>query len=89
MVWFLVQTEDGHAGEIAATVGGFPGVEVAAEVTGSYDVIVRVPEPASASEVDSGTRVLRAVQRLPGVTRTVTLRVPAQRADRELATLGG
>lgn len=67
--YILVQTTVGKATEVAATISAIDGVITAEDVTGPYDVIVR----AEASSVDElGQLVLSRVQKVPGITRTVT-----------------
>jgi hypothetical protein len=65
--WVLVQTAVGAAGAVATAAAGLPGVIVADDVTGPYDVIVCL----DAGNGELG-QVLRPLQRLPGVTRTLT-----------------
>jgi len=67
--YILVQTNVGKAAEVAAKIGSIPGVTLAEDVTGPYDVIVR----AEASNVDElGQLVVAKVQNVEGITRTVT-----------------
>jgi hypothetical protein len=77
MVWYLLQTEDDRAHDVAAAAALLPGVVTAAEVTGSYDVIVQatasVPEPRMPGRSAGSERVLRQLQTMPGVSRTLTL----------------
>jgi len=67
--YVLIQTEVGRAASVARSVGAIPGVVTAEDVTGPYDVIVRV-EAASVDEL--GRMVVSRVQLIKGITRTVT-----------------
>lgn len=65
----LIQTEVGKAAGVARQVGAIDGVVVADDVTGPYDVIAR----AEARTVDQlGQLVVSEIQRIEGITRTVT-----------------
>jgi DNA-binding Lrp family transcriptional regulator len=67
--YILIQTEVGKAESVAAAVSCLPGVASAEDVTGPYDVIVR----AEATDVDQlGQLVVASVQKVPGITRTLT-----------------
>jgi DNA-binding Lrp family transcriptional regulator len=67
--YILIQTEVGRAAAVASDVAGIEGVTRAEDVTGPYDVIVHV----QASDVDTlGDQVIKAVQKIPGITRTLT-----------------
>jgi len=67
--YILIQTDVGKAAEVAREVGTIPGVTLAEDVTGPYDVIVR----AEARNVDElGKLVVSKVQNLEGITRTLT-----------------
>jgi DNA-binding Lrp family transcriptional regulator len=67
--YILIQTEVGRAAAVASDVAGIEGVTRAEDVTGPYDVIVHV----EASDVDAlGEDVIAAVQKVPGITRTLT-----------------
>ncbi len=67
--YVLIQTEVGMIPEVAAAVAGIKGVSSADGVTGPYDVIAR----AEATDLDAlGKLVLRRIQDIPGVTRTLT-----------------
>lgn len=67
--YILVQTGVGRAAEVAARIREIDGVTLAEDVTGPYDVIVRV-EATSVDEL--GTLVVAHVQTVQGITRTVT-----------------
>ncbi len=67
--YVLIQTEVGHAADVATRVRGLPGVVAADDVTGPYDVIVR----AEAESMDElGRMVVSGVQHIAGITRTLT-----------------
>ncbi len=67
--YILIQTEVGKAAFVAEAIHEIPGVTLAEDVTGPYDVIVR----AEASSVDElGKLVVAKVQSVPGITRTLT-----------------
>ncbi|MDX6206915.1 MAG: hypothetical protein QOF39_2972 [Frankiales bacterium] len=62
--YVLVQTDVGRAVEIAEAVVVLPGVTFADAVTGPYDLVIALDGDGSAA--------LGAVQKLPGVTRTIS-----------------
>ncbi|SFC99752.1 Lrp/AsnC family transcriptional regulator [Streptomyces aidingensis] len=67
--YILIQTEVGKASAVADVIAKISGVIKADDVTGPYDVIVR----AEAETVDDlGRLVVAEVQRVPGITRTLT-----------------
>ncbi|GAB3123262.1 Lrp/AsnC ligand binding domain-containing protein [Streptomyces calidiresistens] len=67
--YILIQTEVGKASTVADVISKLPGVLQAEDVTGPYDVIAR----AEADSVDElGRLVVAEVQRVPGITRTLT-----------------
>ena len=67
--YILIQTEVGKAADVAASIADIPGVTMAEDVTGPYDVIVR----AEAGDVDDlGRLVVARVQLVDGITRTLT-----------------
>lgn len=67
--YVLIQTEVGKAAQVADEVRKIPGIDSAEDVTGPYDVIVRV----SADDVDSlGKLVVARVQGIEGIVRTLT-----------------
>ncbi|MEU5053723.1 Lrp/AsnC ligand binding domain-containing protein [Streptomyces sp. NPDC021096] len=67
--YILIQTEVGKASTVAEVIGKIPGVIQAEDVTGPYDVIVR----AQADTVDElGRMVVAQVQKVEGITRTLT-----------------
>lgn len=67
--YILIQTEVGKAASVAEAVSGITGVIQAEDVTGPYDVIVRV-ESATVDEL--GKLVIARIQEVPGITRTLT-----------------
>ena len=70
--YILIQTEVGKAADVATAIAQIPGVTLAEDVTGPYDVIVR----AEAQGVDElGKLVVAKVQGVPGITRSLTCRV--------------
>lgn len=70
--YVLVQTEVGKAAPVAAAIADLPGVVTAEDVTGPYDVIVRV----QAEKVeDLGPLVMSKIHVVKGITRTVTCTV--------------
>ncbi|MGW1837369.1 Lrp/AsnC ligand binding domain-containing protein [Streptomyces sp. BBFR2] len=67
--YILIQTEVGRASAVAEVIAQIPGVLTAEDVTGPYDVVVR----AQADTVDElGRMVVANVQRVEGITRTLT-----------------
>ncbi len=67
--YILVQTEVGAAADVARTVAAIDGVESSEDVTGPYDVIVR----ARAESIhDLGLLVVARIQKVAGITRTLT-----------------
>jgi DNA-binding Lrp family transcriptional regulator len=67
--YILVQTEAGKAAKVAKDIVEIEGVQLAEDVTGPYDVIVR----AEAGDIDElGKLVVARVQAVDGITRTLT-----------------
>ena len=67
--YILIQTEVGKAALVVADISKLPGITLAEDVTGPYDVIVR----AEADNIDDlGKMVVARVQQVPGITRTLT-----------------
>jgi DNA-binding Lrp family transcriptional regulator len=67
--YVLIQTDVGKAAEVARQVSEIGGVVSAEDVTGPYDVIVR----AESSSVDQlGKLVVSEIQRVDGITRTIS-----------------
>jgi DNA-binding Lrp family transcriptional regulator len=67
--YVLIQTEVGKAASVASKVAEIPGVVLAEDVTGPYDVIVQTE---AASVDDLGKMVVSRVQLIEGITRTLT-----------------
>jgi DNA-binding Lrp family transcriptional regulator len=67
--YVLIQTSVGRADRVAEEASGIPGVIAADHVTGPYDVIARVE--ANSLEDVMGS-VVRVIQALGGITRTMT-----------------
>ena len=67
--YILIQTEVGRAADVARSIAEIPGVTLAEDVTGPYDVIARAESPT----VDElGKMVVSRVQMIDGITRTLT-----------------
>jgi DNA-binding Lrp family transcriptional regulator len=67
--YVLIQTDVGRAAHVAQELSRIEGVLVADGVTGPYDVIARAEAP-SMSEL--GRMVVRDMQQIEGITRTIT-----------------
>jgi len=67
--YILVQTTVGRSSEVTTAIRKISGVMVAEDVTGPYDVVVRAEAP---NMDELGALVLKRVQNVPGITRTVT-----------------
>ncbi|NJQ04521.1 Lrp/AsnC family transcriptional regulator [Streptomyces lonarensis] len=67
--YILIQTEVGKASTVADVISRISGVVQADDVTGPYDVIARAEAP---SVDELGHLVVARVQRVPGITRTLT-----------------
>jgi DNA-binding Lrp family transcriptional regulator len=70
--YVLIQTDVGKAAEVARQVGQVEGVAAAEGVIGPYDVIVRAEAP---TVDDLAHMVVSHIQRIEGITRTVTCHV--------------
>ena len=70
--YVLVQTEVGRSAEVARAIADLTGVATAEDVTGPYDAIVTLEAP---SVDELAQLVTRGVQKIPGITRTVTCNV--------------
>ncbi len=70
--YILIQTEVGRAADVARAIAEIPGVTLAEDVTGPYDVIVRVEAP---SVDELGQLVIARIQDVKGITRTLTCTV--------------
>ena len=67
--YILIQTEVGKSADVANAIRQLPGITLAEDVTGPYDVIVR----AEARTIDElGKRVVAKIQSVEGITRTLT-----------------
>ena len=67
--YVLIQTDVGKAAQVAQQVNAVEGVVVAEGVTGPYDVIARAE---ARSMNDLGRMVVRDIQQIEGITRTIT-----------------
>jgi DNA-binding Lrp family transcriptional regulator len=67
--YVLIQTDVGRAAHVAEAVNALHGVVEAEGVTGPYDVIARAE---AASMNDLGRMVVRDLQQIDGITRTIT-----------------
>lgn len=67
--YILIQTEVGAASDVARGAQGLPGVVDVDAVTGPYDVLVKVE---AETMDDLGKKVVSEVQKLGGITRTLT-----------------
>ncbi len=70
--YILIQTEVGKAAAVATQVRAIDGVIAADDVTGPYDVVVRVE---AATMDDLGRLVVSRVQMIEGITKTTTMPV--------------
>jgi DNA-binding Lrp family transcriptional regulator len=70
--YILIQTEVGRAASVARDISLIPGVAVAEDVTGPYDVIARVEAPGV---TELGQLVISRIQEVKGLIRTVTCTV--------------
>ncbi len=68
--YILIQTEVGRAALAAATIAEISGVASSEEVSGPYDVIVRV-DAADATQLTESV-VPPQIQKVAGITRTLT-----------------
>ncbi len=66
--YILIQTAVNSA-DVAREIARIPGVESAEDVSGPYDVIVRVSAP---DMDDLGQMVVTRIQNVEGITRTLT-----------------
>lgn len=67
--FILLQVQVGTDAQVARLLADLPGVVAVDVVTGPHDVVVR----AEADSIDElGKRVLRPIQEIEGVTRTLT-----------------
>jgi DNA-binding Lrp family transcriptional regulator len=69
VAYILVQTDVGVIGDVAGEIASIKGVVAAEAVTGPYDVIAK----AEANSLDQlGVLVIKQIQSVAGVTRTLT-----------------
>ena len=69
VAYILIQTEVGKAEQVSRNVRSIAGVREADNVTGPYDVVVKV----EAENVDQlGRLVVSEIQMIQGITRTLT-----------------
>lgn len=69
LAYVLIQTQMGQASAVVDQLASLPGVIVASEVSGPYDVIVEV----EADSIDGLTsQVLSGIEKHPGITRILT-----------------
>ncbi len=69
VAYILIQTEVGKAEQVSRNVRAIAGVREAENVTGPYDVVVKV----EAEGVDQlGRLVVSEIQMIQGITRTLT-----------------
>jgi DNA-binding Lrp family transcriptional regulator len=67
--YVLIQTDSGHASQVAHEIAQIEGVSSSEAVTGPYDVIVA----AKADDVDAlGHLVVTKIQPVAGIVRTLT-----------------
>ncbi len=67
--YVLVQTEVGTAADVATAIADIDGVLSSQDVTGPYDVIARIEGP---SIEELGSLVVSRIQKVTGITRTLT-----------------
>ena len=67
--YVLIQTDVGKAAHVVEQVSTIEGVSAAEGVTGPYDVIARAEAPTMN---DLGRMVVRDIQQIDGITRTIT-----------------
>lgn len=67
--YILIQTEVGKSQQVSKDLRSIDGVEEASNVTGPYDVVVKVETP----DMDAlGRLVISQIQMVRGITRTLT-----------------
>jgi DNA-binding Lrp family transcriptional regulator len=75
--FILIQTAV-NAPDVARMIRTIPGIEAADDVSGPYDVIVRV----SAADLNAlGELVVSRIQAVDGITRTLTCPITRLEAD--------
>ena len=70
--YILIQTEVGKSASVSREIAQIPGVTLAEDVTGPYDVVV-LTEAHNVDEL--GKMIVSKVQLVPGITRTLTCSV--------------
>jgi DNA-binding Lrp family transcriptional regulator len=70
--YVLIQTGGDKSGNVAREIAQLPGVTLAEDVTGPYDVIARV-EAGNGDELDQ--LVIARIKDVKGITRTLTCTV--------------
>ncbi len=70
--YILIQTQVGKSSMVATAIADLPGVTMAEDVTGPYDVIARIEAP---SIDELGALVIAKIQNVPHITRTTTCTV--------------
>ncbi len=67
--YILIQAEVGSSSDVAHAAKESPGVVMVDAITGPYDVLVKV----EADNMDDlGKKIVSEVQKIPGITRTLT-----------------
>ncbi|MFZ2239168.1 MAG: Lrp/AsnC ligand binding domain-containing protein [Gordonia amarae] len=74
--YILIQTEVGRAALAAAAIAQISGVSSSEEVSGPYDVIVRVETTDATRLTDD---IVPQIQKVDGITRTLTCPVVGTR----------
>ncbi len=67
--YILINTEPGKAAHVVKQARDIPGVDIASDLAGPYDVIVWA---CSATVDELGQVIVAQVQQIDGVTRTLT-----------------
>ena len=70
--YVLIQTEVGKVAQVAQTLSGLDGVQLAEDLAGPYDVIAKIQAP---SLDQLGRLVVSRIEVVDGVTRTLTCTV--------------
>jgi DNA-binding Lrp family transcriptional regulator len=70
--YILIQTEVGKSTDVSTEVRQIPGVTLAEDVTGPYDVIARIEAPTMD---ELGQLVISRIQDVKFITRTLTCTV--------------
>jgi DNA-binding Lrp family transcriptional regulator len=66
--YVLILTDVGTGGKVGVEAGKVAGVKLSQVVTGPYDVVARV----EAGDMDALGRLVDEIQKIKGVTRTLT-----------------